>query len=389
MTVGHLETRRETERAGAAGPSLDPGPRVKGAILWSCVLAATLAVGCGSPDDPDGGSPSSTSGDRRPEAALDYRVLARDTAFGGLGELVAMGPHLVVTDVFPPPAAHLVRRSDGKVLGSYGRAGEGPGEFERPAAVVRDAADSSRFWIFDSGLERLTPGVIMGADSVAWDRSAIVDLRADHTVDTAKPVNDSLIVGLGTFSEGRFGVFDMSGRQIDVRGEPPPGDEDIPASVRQHAYQSYLASHHGDTIVIANRHAARVEFYELDRPGVRLARTPASFSPRYGLVQGEEGPVFATGDSLRFGYIDVVTTDSVIYALYSGRTRGEADRANYGNRIHAFDWKGRLLATQKLAGEHIAIEIGPRGRNIYEPTPDPVPSVVTYDLSSVIDTERD
>lgn len=353
-----------------------------GATRLIAVLALLLA-GCGLLDEDDRASRQSGAPLPPSNAQLASSVLSRDSAFGGLSDLKVVGRHLVVTDAYSEPALHLVRRADGTLEGSFGPRGEGPGEFEHAGRLVRDRSRPSRFWVFDSELRRLTPGAVVRGDSIALDRSGIVDLRTDVTLYAARPMTDSLLVGLGFFTEGRYGLFDRSGEIVGTRGSVPPGEDHVPARVRQHAHQCFIAVHpRRPTLVLANRHAGRIEIHRMDRPGFRLADTPEPFPPRYEMASGERGPVMATGGGLRFGYVDVAATDRLVYGLYSGRERAEAKRAHFGNELHVFAWDGTLLRTLSLDGEHPAIALGPGGRRLYALAWDPVPSVVAYDLSA-------
>ena len=67
------------------------------------------------------------------------------------------------------------------------------------------------------------------------------------------------------------------------------------------------------------------------------------------MKDGERGAALATGENLRFGYVDVAVATDRIYALFSGRTRaGHPEDAVYANQVHVFDWSGALLSVLHL-----------------------------------------
>jgi hypothetical protein len=90
----------------------------------------------------------------------------------------------------------------------------------------------------------------------------------------------------------------------------------------------------------------------------------------------------ASGDDLRFGYVDVATTGSRIYGLFSGRRRGDFPRgqAVYARQIHVFDWAGELEAVLDLDSDVIAIAADERDRVLYAIRHDPLPAIVKYEL---------
>lgn len=378
------------ERGGLSAPSSlcspwsDRGRAVgRGLVLAVMASLGTLA-GCSPDGAGDGAGPQpASSGGAEDANPLEFSVLARDTIFGGLSDLKAVGEYLVVLDEYSETVVHLVRRADGTLLGSFGTRGEGPGEFEGPWRIFTDSAEpGSCFWIYDFDLRRLTPGCVE-EDSVRFEPVRIVDLSGGELVYSARPVADSLVLGLGFYPRGRFGVYDRTGTLVEIRGQAPPGDGDVSTRVRQHAYQSFLALRpEGQRLVVASLYAGRIELYGIDGSLHHLAETPERFTPRYKVAAGERGPAFVPTGELRHGYIDVAATDSLIYGLFSGRELAETGRPEFGTELHVFDWNGQLVRTVSLAGEHPAIALGPRGRRLYAPVWDPTPGVVVYELPS-------
>lgn len=89
----------------------------------------------------------------------------------------------------------------------------------------------------------------------------------------------------------------------------------------------------------------------------------------------------ASGQDLRFGYIDIAVTDERIIALFSGRSRAERPgRANVGNILYIYDWKARLHDVYKLDSDVIAIAV--RDSILYALRHDPRPAVLRYVLKN-------
>jgi len=68
-------------------------------------------------------------------------------------------------------------------------------------------------------------------------------------------------------------------------------------------------------------------------------------------------PVHSTTSETRVGYIDLATTDERIYALYSGRLRGQ--QGGWANIVRVFDWDGNYQASYDLQAAAIGIAVVP------------------------------
>jgi len=136
-------------------------------------------------------------------------------------------------------------------------------------------------------------------------------------------------------------------------------------------------------LALATRHADRVELYGLDGTLRGVGRGPAHFEPVYEVQSRGGVPFMATGDDLRFGYVDLVAAGDRLYALFSGYTRGERPgRSNFGQQVHVFDWTGRRLQVMQLDWPALGLAVDHDGRSLYAVRHDPQPAVVRYRLQS-------
>jgi hypothetical protein len=134
-------------------------------------------------------------------------------------------------------------------------------------------------------------------------------------------------------------------------------------------------------VAVATRHADRLDIYRPDGTRVASADRPLGFEPVYQVARAAGRPTMATGDELRFGYIDVATTDRYVYALYSGLRRADAPgRANYGRVVRVFDWNAKLVRTMELDQLVFSIAADPSDRRLYAAAIDPSPALVVFDL---------
>lgn len=315
-------------------------------------------------------------------APLASEVIAEPIDLGLPFELEVVGPHLVVLDAASDSSVLVFHKQDGRIVRSFGRRGHGPGEFEGAWSVDPVLGSDREFWVYDASLHRLTHVDLerdFGGISRPGDR--LINLIAEATVLDPAWL-DSIFVSLGFFQSGRIAHFDAEGRFLRTVGPLPQDAEDVPPQVLQHAFQSTLKPNPSRTLLaVATRHADRLEIYRPDGTLVAAAKPPFGFLPNFQVRQRRGQPSMATGDDLRFGYVDLAASEEHIYALFSGRTRrGFPGVANFGEYVHVYDWTGQLVAVFELDSDALAIAVDPSDGTLYALRHDPRPAVVRYTL---------
>lgn len=339
------------------------------AFAGSCILA-----GCGDVGD----APGHTAGPHDAQPLAGEVIYSSDSL--AIPHLLALvGEHLLVTDIGGGASLHVLR--DGRRVAFFGREGRGPGEFSA-IRTLQPSADGRAVWVYDLGNTRLT---LLDLDSVIAGRGAVrrtVVLRSDLGPMNAVRLSDSLIVSSGLFTRGRLAFFTGSGSLERVAGALPPAREGVPVTVAQHAYTGTLVPHpHKPLLALATRHSDRVEFYGPDGLLRGIARGPAKFEPVYQVQVRGGAPTMASGEDLRFGYVDAAAAGDRVYALYSGVTRGERPgRANFGQQVHVFGWEGTLRRVMQLDQPVLGIAVTNDGQTMYAVRHDPEPAVLRYRL---------
>lgn len=298
--------------------------------------------------------------------------------------LATTGDMIVAIDRYAENSIHVVDRATGALRASVGRKGEGPGEFRGAAAIDLAIGTPEEVWVFDAGTQRLTRVDLSAIDSGGdWARE-FVNLRGSAQVLSPVRTASGEVLAVGFFPEARFGVFDQTGRQVDTRGKLPEWSEPIPPAVLQQAFRGKIRPDPAhQRFAMGARHAGRLEVF--DASGQRLARAevPIDFEPRFTVNTHEDRPPsMGSGDDLRFGYVDIATTGSHIYGLFSGRVRREyPNSANYAREVHVFDWDGRLEAVMNLDADVLAIAVDERDESLYAIVHDPLPAIMKYELT--------
>jgi hypothetical protein len=354
--------------------------RNSGSLPRLLVCLSLLSSACGT-DAPGGGSV--VPGHSRPVAVtLRGKVLYDGERLARPQVAAVAGARLVVTDAGGGDMLLILDRADGRVLRSWGRKGRGPGEF-LSIWSVQPSRDPGQVWVFDPSQGRLT---LVDVDALVSGKDhpvvRMLSLRSDLLPLDVRWISDTLLISTGLFRSGRVAVFDSTGAVRHFAGPLPPTRAGIPVNVAQHAYSGTLALRpsHG-SFAIATRNADRIELYGSDGSLQHLARGPIGFEPQYELQYRGNQPSMATGDDLRFGYVDASAAGDRIFALYSGHTRAERPgRANFGDEVHVFDWDGNMRARYRLDHPALTIAVDAGSRTLYAVRHDPEPAIVSYPL---------
>lgn len=370
VALPHL-SHRDSPRARMRG-------RISPAVL-SLVFVAT--AGC---DERTGEAEPSTF-------PLQGEIVADGEYLHAPGHMLVVGDRLVLLDR-SAPWVHVFRLPGGERIGSFGRDGDGPGEFRYASTIHADPREPRDFWIFDGTLNRFTRYGFAHPDSLPARRE-MVNVHGGAGIHF-QPVwlNDSTIVSSGIFMEHpdvRLLVTDRAGRPTRTIGTLPehPGAASIPTSVLQHAYEARFAVHPEHTrIAVGTRHADRLEIYRSDGTLVRRVTGASGFTPVFEVSQHAAGASMATGGDLRTGYLDLAATRRHVFALFSGGTRAELRGGTYsGKEVHVFDWSGERLATLALDARAFTIAVDTAGPGyLYAGRIEPLPSVARYRLPALV-----
>lgn len=294
---------------------------------------------------------------------VDGTVLAGGDLFGMPTRLEVAGGELLVLDRYrTEPIVALDRRS-GRLLRSFGREGDGPGEFRSPVAFV---ADGSGVAVLDVGLNRVT-WLDAQTDAFTLRGTTNLVLESAATDLVVVPGGDFLVSGF--LADGRLARVDRDGGLLRYEGRSIVTDG-LPPARRLEALQGTLrATPEGNRVVRTHRFASRLEIIDPGTSATTVAWGPERFEPQSG------------NDEARFGYLDAAPFADGFFALYSGRTReAYPGRANYGAVVHEFGWDGRLRAEHRLDDDVIAIAWSEEDGLLYATRHEPVPEIVVYAL---------
>ncbi len=325
------------------------------------VLAASV-VGCSRERAPDrigiSGIDASASVDTElPHSSLHPTRLIGEVflevpALGG-GSKIAFGRGvLLVGDGKGDPFLHEIDAGARRVVRSFGRLGDGPGDFKSVWDLSFRDGDVDGIWVFDLMLRRLT--------RVSFKQPATAQVIApqDNGVVRLAWFGPNLLVGLTTADTGRLVLLDSKGAVVSRSSGPLLGGDSITRQVRlaSSAQASLCVQPSALRFALLYTRAGRVELYGEKAQLIGRAAVPF---PSDGQFQRDARTGRWSALTLRNFYKGCTASEAQLYALFSGR-RGSpeyGDRATNGVFIHVFDWEGRLQRVLQLDRDVSAITV--------------------------------
>ena len=347
---------------------------------WILVLDSTLP------------SPALCQTDRRtdrgqPFSALHGERITKPAVLSFPTLISVVGNKIVVFDYGADTMGAAFDIPSGRLLLRFGASGSDSGEFLAPVAIDLDRRSPDAFWVIDGRTHRATKL------SFTSPRNGEIHLRVDSIlalpVDSAVPIvasfldSSGAIVLAGFFDGPRFARIRPGGSVADSLGPWPPGEDDIPLPIRQHAFQTMLGPDpKGGKFVAATRYSERIEVFALD--GTRLFSAPRLrlFDPVYDVERSIEKGGFRAGLDLRQAYLSLATDKDGFYALFSGRNHLEAPgRAGFGVVVERYDWNANRQQVYGLDDDAVAIATDESGHTIYSLVHGRLPGIIRYRLA--------
>jgi hypothetical protein len=367
--VAAAALQEDDDRVASGFPLSDGLSRMRhpGPWLISILLLSACSI------DPTVGAPEKVNGRKAPEVVLDHRglgvpvdtlvstALSASDSFGVLTSVAVVGDYVVAGEAYDAPYFHVLDRSDGSLLASFGRTGSGPGEFNLAPQFIPTAPGTTTLWVAPQ----------LGRQLVELDVRAIVQNQPDWLVQTVnmedpgfRPAGlwltpEELVVRSYTpTGDAPLVIFDAKGTRQDSLATVSIPDGRLRAGSRWGAYMfAMCASPNGEHIAAAFANTGRLEIRSRASRATIDAQVPYRFRPHLPLL-GKIMMDFKGGTAgNRRAYSDCVATNSLIYATFAGTLRGKQRNAPppANTFVHVFDWSGRLVRVHHL--DHVAYGI--------------------------------
>lgn len=342
--------------------------------IWSFVAASVGA--CGS-----GGGDGATGKSHEGRTALVAEAAVSDDAVGWIVDLALVGDRIIGLDAMLDPSIHVFDLESLRHVASYGRRGDGPGEFKDPEQIVTGASNSpDEVWILDGRHQRLTQLSLaeLEAGAVVAPQTFLMD---GPNAGSLVRVPDGRWFAGGWITAGRVGRFHAD-RSYDrtIVGFPP--EAEAPGMTLLQAYESrVVADPAGDRLAAATLLAGRLEIFDYDGATIVRAAVPDSFPPSWAQGRSRGGrAVMSVGPETRYGFTDLAATRRFLYSLFSGGRVMDEGTPWATKDVQVFGWDGGYVTTLYLnrAAETIAVDATDTW--LYASGPEPTPWVGRFRL---------
>ena len=281
-----------------------------------------------------------------------------DDSLGWIGEIALVGDRLVALDVMGSPAIHVVDLADPRRLGSYGREGDGPGEFRDLEQIVTGvSASPDEIWILDGSHQRLTRLSVTDIERGGVPQPEIFRMEGPNAESLVRTPEGLWFSG-GRIPDGRVARYNLDwSYDRTIVGFPPEAIE-MPGVPFRQIYESWVvADPAGGRLAAATLMAGLLEIFDYD--GVLLARAavPDPFQPAWDEERSRNGYLTVSHDT-RYGFADLTATRRYLYGVFSGR-RLMGDGFPWESRqVQVYTWDGDYVKTLHLdrAAEAIAVD---------------------------------
>ena len=201
-------------------------------------------------------------------------------------------------------------------------------------------------------------------------------------------VTGEKVASTGGYESGRVGLYTKTGKFVRAMGPDPPGETSTPMVVRQHVYEAILKTNSdGTRIVVASQNTDRIEIFNASEM-LHLVRGPGLHDPVFShSIDANGDPRMMVENETIQGYVSLAVTDQIIFALYSGRTRGWVRSQGYysppSKTVIAFTWNGNPMGVLGIEDGAMDIGVSSDGQFLYAIYRRPVPMVLRYEVPSL------
>lgn len=324
------------------------------------------------------------------DGTLHARILYNGLALGLVTALAADSQLIYVGNDDSDAPLLIFDAESGKLLGSLGREGDGPGEYRFVSSIqLMPGGHGGRqrgLLIFDGEARRLTRFHLLDPGTAKIDSPVTATVNAGGYITGLALLPDSSLIGPGLFTSHRLARLQLDGTLIEMLGPTPDNPHDLPVPVLEHVYQSTLAVRpDGSRIALAARFMNHIELYGADGTLRRTVNGPIAVAPVFHVAMAGGAPTMASDEDLRFGYVGIAAGQRYLYALFSGRRRGDygPSEATYADQLHVFDWEGNLVRTVRLGQDISNITVAPDERTLYGIAIGESEALVAYDLDRI------
>lgn len=309
---------------------------------------------------------------------LEGRILSSSDSLAMPLKIATGGGHLYVGDNRATRPLMVFDRNTGEFVKYAGGRGRGPREINYLWSMDFKPGEDAG-WLFEFSTRTFHQ---FDGDSLTGESVRLQDTGAPMGPVWVK---DGGIASVGMYEDGRLAMYNSDGLFGRFIGSPPPGDPEVPVSVRQHAYEAVVQTNStGSLIAIASTNTDLIEIFNTEGL-LHTIRGPGFDEPAYTLHGDDEGNQWlALDDETIKSYVSVSVTDDLIFALYSGQTFEDYKNSSWfsppARTVYVFSWAGTPLATLRIEYGALTISVSTDGQDLYALYHRPVPTIMHYSV---------
>lgn len=326
------------------------------AILFFLILQV---VACGS----DSQSPYAKI---KSPTLVTKKIIAEEQVLAPI-DLLVVNEHLLVID---SKAKEMIKIFDhsGTLQGTFGRKGEGPGEFIFASQLLR-GNENGTFWLYDIQKRRAQKFLLNDVLAGKTNPLKIVILQAETGIPLRlATVHEDEFIGIGTFVDGRVSHYDEQGKAFRKIGPFPAEEAGEFRPEHAHAYDGSLDfDPERNLIYVAPWLGSVVDVFDLNGGKVADFKGPEIFHPEYDIVAVSGTPYHSMtyNKKSRFGIVETVfhQESDCWYFLYSGKKMEHDPKAlsNFGRELICATGSGQLRGRYRLDIPLMHLALAPDG----------------------------
>lgn len=273
--------------------------------------------------------------DKEKQQQISGKILDTDFLIGKPSEITCNDSLLFFYDVYDRQAMSICTKT-GKLIRRFLGVGQGPGEVILPLRISVSKDNQLNVFQIQKGslYEFNIKDIITEQNPVPRQYTF-----NDRPANVKKTANS--FVGIGPHTDGRYELYNESGKTLSTIGKYPFRGQKMDAQERFLIYQGILCSSpDGNYFSMASSYCDNLEFYRIEKENALLVK---KYETSDVMGAYDNNNLKIDGDCIMH-YKGAYGTEQYYYALYSGRKYGEPHRQG-GKKIIMFDWKGNYIKT--------------------------------------------
>ena len=303
-----------------------------------------------------------------------------DFLMSGVSQLVLFDSVLAVRETRRDSVVHLYDLRENRYIGMQCPIGQGPDEFTPVLFLSADRRGGCT--AYDPNLSMLYRLKREAKGTIGLQRIWETDKTKGLLHSNIYPLGNGTYLATGIYDNHCFCLLDSTGNTIRAFGEYPYRDKEerqLSGIIKSQIYQGNITIAPSGKKFLASKDCGDlISIYAIETDSFRLLKNVYATFPEY---KYQEEHYLGMSRETPLTYLDAVSTDDLVFLLYSGRSVQEAAlSAFYGNRIFVLNWEGEKVTELQCEQDLAALCLSPDGKTMYVIAYNPEPEVMYFRL---------